>query len=200
MTIQDSRRFNFTLIENDIIDDTNKFDKNDLLCYMVMCRYANNDTNQCFPGYETLAEKMRVSKSTAIKAVKSLVKKGVLIVTHRKNSNGGDTSNLYTIKGFNSQNKKAPSTAIEDAQENEKSFNSSNSISKSDINNTSNQKKSQCQNTTKHNIKFKPNFDINNKVLSNKHNDSVNNNFIKYGDKLEEMLFESQRGKFGDVE
>ena len=173
MTIQDSRRFNFTLIENDIIDDTNKFDKNDLLCYMVMCRYANNDTNQCFPGYETLAEKMRVSKSTAIKAVKSLVKKGVLIVTHRKNSNGGDTSNLYTIKGFNSQNKKAPSTPIEDANENKKSFNSSNSISKSDINN---------------------------KVLSNKHNDSVNNNFIKYGDKLEEMLFESQRGKFGDVE
>ena len=70
MTIQDSRRFNFTLIENDIIDDTNKFDKNDLLCYMVMCRYANNDTNQCFPGYETLAERCVLVNQQRLKLLK----------------------------------------------------------------------------------------------------------------------------------
>ena len=33
--IRDGRRFNFTIIENDIIDDIERFDKNDLLCYMV---------------------------------------------------------------------------------------------------------------------------------------------------------------------
>ena len=80
---------------------------------------------------------MRVSKSTAIKAVKSLVKKGVLIVTHRKNSNGGDTSNLYTIKGFNSQNKKAPSTPIEDASNQNRNNKSNDIINQSDTSNVS---------------------------------------------------------------
>ena len=87
------------------------------------------------------------------------------------------------------ENKKAPSTAIEDASNQNFSNNESNDIiNQSDINNTSYQKKSQCQNTTKNEFKYK--------VVSNKHNDSVNNTFIKYGDKLEEMLFKSQEGKF----
>ena len=87
------------------------------------------------------------------------------------------------------KSKKAPSTAIEDASNQNFSNDESNDIiNQSDINNTSNQKKSQCQNTTKNEFKYK--------VVSNKHNDSVNNTFIKYGDKLEEMLFKSQEGKF----
>lgn len=36
-----------------------------------------------------------------------------------------------------------------------------------------------------------------NKVIHNKHNDTVNNNFTQYGEKeLEDMLFKSQEGKF----
>ena len=44
--VLDGRNFNFTLIENELIDDIEKFDKNDLLCYMVLCRYANNSTGE----------------------------------------------------------------------------------------------------------------------------------------------------------
>ena len=107
--IRDGRRFNFTIIENDIIDDIERFDKNDLLCYMVLCRFANNETGECYPSYKTIAEKMRVGVSTAIKAVKSLIDKGVVEVQQRKNENGGDTSNLYTIVNINkdNENKKA---------------------------------------------------------------------------------------------
>ena len=87
------------------------------------------------------------------------------------------------------ESKKAPSMPLEDASNQNFSNNESNDIiNQSDINNTSYQKKSQCQNTTKNEFKYK--------VVSNKHNDSVNNTFIKYGDKLEEMLFKSQEGKF----
>ena len=89
---------------------------------------------------------------------------------------------------INYENKKAPSTPIEDASNQNKNNKSNDIINQSDINNTSYQKKSQCQNTTKNEFKYK--------VVSNKHNDSVNNTFIKYGDKLEEMLFKSQEGKF----
>lgn len=89
---------------------------------------------------------------------------------------------------INYENKKAPSMPLEDANEKSSNNQYNDIINQSDINNTSYQKKSQCQNTTKNEFKYK--------VVSNKHNDSVNNTFIKYGDKLEEMLFKSQEGKF----
>ena len=108
--VLDRRNFNFTLIENELIDDIEKFNKNDLLCYMVLCRYANNSTGECYPSYKTIAEKMRVGVSTAIKAIKSLESKGVIEISSRKNETGGDTSNLYTIKDIKQyyENKKAP--------------------------------------------------------------------------------------------
>ena len=107
--VLDGRNFNFTLIENELIDDIEKFDKNDLLCYMVLCRYANNSTGECYPSYKTIAEKMRVGVSTAMKAIKSLEGKGVIEISSRKNETGGDTSNLYTIKDIKQyyENKKA---------------------------------------------------------------------------------------------
>ena len=81
--VLDGRNFNFTLIENDIIDDIERFDKNDLLCYMVLCRFANNSTGECYPSYKTIAEKMRVVVSTEIKAIKSLESKGVILISSR---------------------------------------------------------------------------------------------------------------------
>lgn len=87
------------------------------------------------------------------------------------------------------KSKKAPSTPIEDANEKSSNNQYNDIINQSDINNTSNQKKSQCQNTTKNEFKYK--------VVSNKHNDSVNNTFINYeANELEELLFKSQEGKF----
>src|SRR5699024_10423318 len=154
----DGRKFNFTIIENEIIDDIERFDKNDLLCYMVLCRFANNETGECYPSYKTIAEKMRVGVSTAIKAIKSLESKGAIKIHSRKNENGGDTSNLYVIQNINDENKKA-STVPPVKAENE-NIQSNNSIHKN--------KKMYTKNTKENN---------GNKVLHNKHNDSVNNNF-----------------------
>ena len=153
--IRDGRRFNFTIIENDIIDDIERFDKNDLLCYMVLCRFANNETGECYPSYKTIAEKMRV---------------GV-------NENGGDTSNLYTIVNINkdNENKKASTEPPVKADNKNNDFN--NSIP---------------QNNKKYASKKEEN-----KVLKNKHNDTVNNTFTQYEeDELEKILIKSQEGKF----
>ena len=180
--VLDGRKFDFTLIENDLIDDIERFDKNDLLCYMVLCRYANNSTGECYPSYKTIAEKMRVGVSTAIKAIKSLESKGVIKIHSRKNENGGDTSNLYVIQNINDENKKA-STVPPVKAENE-NIKDNNSIHKN--------KKKYTKNIKGNN---------GNKVLHNKHNDSVNNNFTNYGEKeLESMLREKQKEKFGDVQ
>ena len=178
----DGRKFNFTIIENEIIDDIERFDKNDLLCYMVLCRFANNETGECYPSYKTIAEKMRVGVSTAIKAIKSLESKGAIKIHSRKNENGGDTSNLYVIQNINDENKKA-STVPPVKAENE-NIQANNSIHKN--------KKKYTKNIKENN---------GNKVLHNKHNDSVNNNFTNYEEKeLESMLREKQKEKFGDVQ
>lgn len=175
----DGRKFNFTIIENEIIDDIERFDKNDLLCYMVLCRFANNETGECYPSYKTIAEKMRVGVSTAIKAIKSLESKGAIKIHSRKNENGGDTSNLYVIQNINDENKKA-STVPPVKAENE-NIKDNNSIHKN--------KKKYTKNIKENN---------GNKVLHNKHNDSVNNNFTNYGEKeLEKMIQDSQEKRLG---
>ena len=180
--VLDGRKFDFTLIENDLIDDIERFDKNDLLCYMVLCRYANNSTGECYPSYKTIAEKMRVGVSTAIKAIKSLESKGVIKIHSRKNENGGDTSNLYVIQNINDENKKA--STVPPVKADKENIKSNNSIHKNEKKYTKNIKENNG-----------------NKVLHNKHNDSVNNNFTNYGEKeLESMLREKQKEKFGDVQ
>lgn len=180
--VLDGRKFDFTLIENDLIDDIERFDKNDLLCYMVLCRYANNSTGECYPSYKTIAEKMRVGVSTAIKAIKSLESKGVIKIHSRKNENGGDTSNLYVIQNINDENKKA--STVPPVKADKENIKSNNSIHKNEKKYTKNIKENNG-----------------NKVLHNKHNDSVNNNFTNYEEKeLESMLREKQKEKFGDVQ
>ena len=179
--IRDGRRFNFTIIENEIIDDIERFDKNDLLCYMVLCRFANNETGECYPSYKTIAEKMRVGVSTAIKAIKSLIDKGVIEVQQRKNENGGDTSNLYTIVNASkdAENKKA--STVPPVKADNKNIKDNNIIH---------------ENKKKYTKKIKENNE--NKVLHNKHNDTVNNNFTNYDAKeLERMIQKSQEERLG---
>ncbi len=177
LRILDGREFNFTLIENELIDDIERFDKNDLLCYMALCRFANNKSGECFPSYKTIAEKMRVGVSTAMKAIKSLADKGVIEITSRKNEAGGDTSNLYTIQSLK-PNKKAPTAGTVEAQNLKKQIDN-NIIS---------------QNTKKDSYKKK---ESKIKVVDNKFNNGTNNNFTKYEPKeLEDMLQENQDRKF----
>ena len=175
----DGRKFNFTIIENEIIDDIERFDKNDLLCYMVLCRFANNETGECYPSYKTIAEKMRVGVSTAIKAIKSLESKGAIKIHSRKNENGGDTSNLYVIQNINDENKKA--STVPPVKADKENIKSNNSIHKNEKKYTKNIKENNG-----------------NKVLKNKHNDTVKNTFTEYGaDELEKKLQKSQEDRLG---
>ena len=110
----------------------------------------------------------------------------ILHIENRKDSKGGDTSNLYTILNFEDkitkkeENKKASSTAIDEAPQ-----------SSTSINNLSN--KSIPQKYKKDTKK--------NKTLKNKFNDGTNNHFENYEPKeLENLLNESQKGKFKELE
>lgn len=97
--VQDGRKFNFTILENNIIDDIDRFTKNEVLAYMVLARYANSD-NSCFPSYNTIASKMRCSRKTAIDAIKSLEEKGVIEKVVRKSDNTKENNtNIYKLVG-----------------------------------------------------------------------------------------------------
>lgn len=97
-TLKDER-FDFTILENDIVRDTDKYDKNELLAYIAISYHANKQ-GTCFPSYEGIARIMRTSRSTAINAIQGLVEKGVIKLENRKSDekkNNKLTSNLYTL-------------------------------------------------------------------------------------------------------
>lgn len=98
--VQEGRKFTFTIVDNEIIDNIDRFTKSEVLAYMVLARYANSD-DSCFPSYNTIAAKMRCSKRTAIDAIDSLEKKGVIKKQTRKNENNKENNtNVYTIMGI----------------------------------------------------------------------------------------------------
>lgn len=100
--VQECRKFNFTIVDNEIIDNIDRFTKSEVLAYMVLARYANSD-DTCFPSYNTIAAKMRCSKRTAIDAIDSLEKKGVIKKQTRKNENNKENNtNIYKIMGIQS--------------------------------------------------------------------------------------------------
>jgi len=102
--LRDGRVRNWFYLENDLLDreDLTIYEKT---VYIVIARYVNGE-NKAFPSYETIAKKGSMAKVQAMRVVKSLTKKGLLKKETRKNkSNGGSTSNLYTLLNPKPNNK-----------------------------------------------------------------------------------------------
>lgn len=69
--------------------------------YMLLCRYANNDTGQCFPSIATLADKLDATEPTIRKYLSLLETEGLIAIKKRerdKSITGScDKSSIYTI-------------------------------------------------------------------------------------------------------
>lgn len=65
--------------------------------YMYLKDRANQQ-GQCWPGIKTIARELQLSVSTVKRALNDLEQHGYLEKTARLRSNGGTTSNLYTVK------------------------------------------------------------------------------------------------------
>ena len=98
MDMLKDERFDFTILENDIVRNTEKYSKNELLAYIAISFHADK-AGTCFPSYEGIARIMRASRTTAINAVQGLVEKGVIKLENRKSDEKKKelTSNLYTL-------------------------------------------------------------------------------------------------------
>jgi len=70
-------------------------DTKEKLTLLYLMRCGNNST--AFPSYKDIGKKTSTSRSTAIRAVSSLVDKGFLIKTARMKKNKDHHSNIYEI-------------------------------------------------------------------------------------------------------
>lgn len=68
-----------------------------LLVLLALADFANDD-GYCWPSYETLAKKARVSRRYAIQVVKRLQALGYVVATHRRGEDGEWSSNGYIVQ------------------------------------------------------------------------------------------------------
>ena len=85
--------------------------------YTVLFTFRNRKTNQCFPRYQTIADKRGVHRRTIIRHVAILVAFGLIEKEHRfyddyvKREYGGQRSNKYWFVSFSPQDVTPPVTA-----------------------------------------------------------------------------------------
>src|ERR687893_1048704 len=78
--------------------------------YTALFTFRNRKTNQCFPRYQTIADKRGVHRRTIIRHVDYLVKVGLIEKEHRfyddyeKHEYGGQRSNKYWFVSFSPEN------------------------------------------------------------------------------------------------
>lgn len=65
--------------------------------YMVLCTFANNETQQCYPSHKTIATMLGISRPTVKKYLEKLRDMGWIQWDIRHEENGARTSNLYTL-------------------------------------------------------------------------------------------------------
>jgi DNA-binding transcriptional ArsR family regulator len=77
-------RERFCWIQNEILENDN-LNGQDIMVYLALARYANNDTQTCYPSYNKLCKIARVSRPTISKALKTLEECGIISVERSAN-------------------------------------------------------------------------------------------------------------------
>lgn len=65
--------------------------------YAALARFANNETQTCFPSQDTIAKMLGLTRQTVNKALDSLEKAGLIEIRGRTRESGGRASNEYTL-------------------------------------------------------------------------------------------------------
>lgn len=96
--LKDERRRDFYIIDNSIIDEYGSIiGVYGIAIYSLIARYADGNGNGAFPSYNTISEKLGISRPKVIETIKHLISIGLITKTTRTDDAGDATSNLYTI-------------------------------------------------------------------------------------------------------
>lgn len=88
----------FILVYHDFIE-SDLLTPHEKLVFIALKKFANSN-NQCFPSLKKLSDITKISKRKVQDILKSLEKKHVIKIESRSRSDGGDTSNIYTVYDF----------------------------------------------------------------------------------------------------
>lgn len=72
-----------------------------ILVYLYLDDRANSK-RECWPSLNTIARDLRISRMTASRGINDLIENKLIVKEKRRRVNGGNTSNLYTIKEIKS--------------------------------------------------------------------------------------------------
>lgn len=96
--LQDERRRGFYMIDNDIIDKYGaEIGVYGIAVYSFIARYASGKNDSAFPSYQTIADKLGISRPKAVTTINKLVDLGLIKKEKRTDDAGDSTSNLYTL-------------------------------------------------------------------------------------------------------
>lgn len=107
ITVRDKRTRNWFWVEN-ILVDRDDLDIYEKLTYIVLCRFADEGSQSCFPSYDTISQKVGCSKRKVIDVLKSLREKSLIEIHARYSVEGGQTSNLYYLPPIGGDEPHAP--------------------------------------------------------------------------------------------
>lgn len=97
--IKDPDRGHFFIIVNDAIDEMtdDPIGPHAGWLFTILKRHADGSTGKCHPSYNRLAKLCGMSRSTVIKALETLERRGIISVEARRSADKSQTSNEYTI-------------------------------------------------------------------------------------------------------
>ena len=107
--------FTFTIVPHWVQEVTKP---TELAAYVVLGKYANNTTKECWPSITTLSKDLKRSRSATIDALKGLEKNKCIKIQKRKIESGDYDRNLYTLMTHNPggvENKTTPSKKVNHA-------------------------------------------------------------------------------------
>lgn len=97
-TLQDDRRRPFYMIDNDIIDKYGaQIGAYGVAVYNLLARYASNQDKKAFPSYQTIANKLGMSRRKVIETIALLIDAGLIHKDQRFDEVGDAASNTYTL-------------------------------------------------------------------------------------------------------
>ena len=79
-----------------IVQEVNDLSSNEKLVLIVLANYFNTDLDKAFPSQETIAKNSSMSRSTVVRSLNALRKKGYITVKKRRRS-GQYSHNVYKI-------------------------------------------------------------------------------------------------------
>mgnify|MGYP002509906588 CR=1 FL=1 len=88
----------FIIIYHDFLE-SNLLTSHEKMVFIALKKFADSN-NQCFPSLKKLANITQISKRKIQDILKSLEQKHVIGIESRSRTDGGDTSNLYTLYDF----------------------------------------------------------------------------------------------------